>query len=314
MSNLCSVVCATYNHAAYSEASLQSLFDQSYRDLEIVVIDDGSTDSNVELIQRKLEDSPFPATLITQENSGNVPKNFNTALKRARGEFVTFLSLDDLLLPDCIAEKVDIMSRNSDVAFVANTTHDEIDGQGAVVARGVRMPLDPSAVDTVEDLLEAEFKTIGSFYIQGQLFRKDLIDTVGGFEDSMTGDDIILRTKVFKHLAGEGEVSFRFLPSAGFAYRKHETNLHKRTFRQIKTVIEWKEAYFPDRDYPELFYRWLDHFFNECVREDKSAELRQALEFAPVIAKHHEAYRSTWKYRRRALKRRLKEMLAPSRP
>src|SRR6056297_1162042 len=60
MPNLVSVLCVSYNQAAYSAAALRSVFDQSCRDLELVIVDDGSTDGNPDIIRETLKDSPFP--------------------------------------------------------------------------------------------------------------------------------------------------------------------------------------------------------------------------------------------------------------
>ena len=313
MSNLCSVICVTYNHAQFAARGLQSIFDQTWRNIEIIVLDDGSTDDTADVIRAKLEDSPFPAKFIAQDNTGNVPGNFNKALEHATGPFVTFLSLDDMLLPDCIGARMDILQADDRVILAADTGYQEIDETGTVIHADGRMPVAAHDIHSAADLLEAEYREIGTFYIQGQVFRHDAVCAVGGFDATMTGDDIILRTKLFRHMIDHPDLRFHLGDATVFAYRKHDSNLHKRSFRQIKTVIEWKEAFFPDRPYPAMFYLWLENFFRECVRNDLEAELAAACAYSPVVAEHFARYSKTWKMRRRLLKSRIRTWLGLSR-
>lgn len=313
MSKLCSVICPTYNHAKFAAAGLQSIYDQTHREIEIIVIDDGSTDENVNVIREKLELCPFPSRLITQANTGNVPANINKALSYAKGEFLTFLSLDDLLLPGCIKSGVDIAQTDSRIVFAANTGHQEIDGKGVVKKANEQMPIARLSIQNAQDLLEAEYEHIGAFYIQGQIFRRDAVQRIGGFEDSLTGDDIILRTKLFRYLVAHPDLRFSLGNETLFAYRKHEDNLHKQSFRQIRTVIEWREIFFPDRPYPPMFFKWLEHFFVQCQRFNREAELQAARAFNPIVEEHYGIYRKQWKYRRRMLKSRLRRALGMSR-
>lgn len=313
MPPLCSVICVTYNHARFAATGLQSIYDQTYRNLEIIVLDDGSTDGTANVIREKLKDSPFPSHFIAQENTGNVPGNFNTAMDKATGDFLIFLSLDDMLLPNCIGSRMDILQSDERIVFAADTSYQEIDDTGMIINAEGKMPVVRHKIETVADLLEAEYEEIGTFYIQGQVFRSDAVRAVGGFDDTLTGDDIILRTKLFRHMIDHPELRFHLGDSTVFAYRKHDNNLHKRSFRQIKTVIEWKETFFPDRPYPRIFYLWLENFFQECVKNDLIAELRTALAYNPVVSDHFNNYSKTKRMRRRLLKGRIRRALGLSR-
>lgn len=309
MSGLCSVVCVTYNHAEFAAQGLQSIFDQTYRELEIIVLDDGSTDNTADVVRGTLKNSPFPAQLIEQENTGNVPGNFNTAISHAKGEFLSFLSLDDLLLPDCIEPRIGRMSADQNMIFAADTGYQDVDAKGDVVASDLHKPGKQYDLETVDGLLQAEFEEIGSFYIQGQVFRSDAVAAIGGFDDKLIGDDIILRTKLFQYLQANPELRFHVGDRIVFGYRIHGSNLHKQSFRQIKTVIEWKEKFFSDREYPELFYVWLRNYFQQCLNGEPGTDLKAVLDYNPIVSGYFEVYRKTWKYRRRMLKARLQRVL-----
>src|SRR6056297_2818151 len=135
---LCSVVCTTYNHEKYSRAAIESIVAQDYRPLEIVVIDDGSTDRNVDVIRAALADSDVKNTLLTQKNTGNIAMNVNRALAAARGEFVLLTSLDDMLLPKCISSKLSPMLEDRSLVMVGNSTMSEMDMSGKITRPEVR--------------------------------------------------------------------------------------------------------------------------------------------------------------------------------
>lgn len=302
MKGLCSVCCVSYNHEQFIEAGLQSIFDQTYRQVEIVILDDGSLDGSVEVIKRKLIDSPFPWTLIEQENSANVPQNFNRAIQQASGEFVTVMSLDDLLLPSCVENAITTLMESNEIVFSANAGHYEIDSSGKRLTADIFVPKDFANLRSAQDLLRKEYESLGIFYIQGQVFRKDILLAIGCFDEDMIGDDIILRTKLFKYMDENRWCKFSLGENVVFAYRKHENNLHKRTFRQIKTIIEWKRRYFPVGDFPPIFYLWLNHFFRGCIRNGNEAELKSLLDYDSVVLTHFLRYSKTWSYRRNKIK------------
>ena len=95
---LVTVAMPAYNHAAYVERALRSVFAQSYRAIEIVAVDDGSTDSTADLIDRVLRDSPFPSRLVRQDNAG-AASAINRGIGAAAGSFVQLLNSDDALAP-----------------------------------------------------------------------------------------------------------------------------------------------------------------------------------------------------------------------
>lgn len=94
--SLVSIVIPTYNHARYLPEAIGSAMAQTYRDVEIVVVDDGSSDNTGDLVSR-IEDERI--RYVRQPNRG-LPSARNTGLRASRGSYVVFLDADDRLLPD----------------------------------------------------------------------------------------------------------------------------------------------------------------------------------------------------------------------
>lgn len=295
-------MCVTYNHAAYSRIAIESIANQTYPHIEIVVVDDGSTDGNDKILKEVLEASGRPFKLLLQENTGNVAMNCNRALAAATGDYLSVLSLDDILYPDCISSKMEFLCADSNLAFVANTCNVEIDRDGHTTNSQFRSGLFEKNLSSAEELLEHEFHNIGTFYVQGAVFRLDVIRKFGGYDEDMVGDDLIFRTKLFQYMITHPDLSFLLMHRPGMAYRKHDTNIHLNVWRQVKTVIEWKNRYFPDRLLPQLAVRWTEHLFNQSAKQARLEDIQRAIEFDPQLNQIYQAYKSTWKGRRRIAK------------
>jgi glycosyltransferase involved in cell wall biosynthesis len=256
---LCSICCLGYNHAAFVMKSLEAMWAQDYKNLEIVALDDGSKDNSVALLKELQARSPVPMIVIDQVNTGNIGKNFNRCLARASGEFVMFISLDDKLYPHAISEKMAFMNRDKQVAFGANSkimgidAYDDIkDNIAALKLRDIKNP-------TISDLLELEYEEFGAFYIQGAVFRSDIVRAIGGFDEDMTGDDIVLRTKFFLYMRNNPGYLFKIFDEPACYYRMHDSNVHKNTYRQIKIVASYLAKYWPERENPKILKTWMEH-------------------------------------------------------
>ena len=101
MKDLISVVVTCYNHEDYIEQCLRSIFAQTYRNIELLVLDDGSTDKSAQIIQETLVDSSFPTRFESHENMG-VVKTRNKALQQIQGTYFIFVDSDDFLDVDYI--------------------------------------------------------------------------------------------------------------------------------------------------------------------------------------------------------------------
>lgn len=114
---LVTVVVASYNHAEFLIQRMESLIAQTYQDLEILVIDDCSTDNSIEVL-RRYQSHPKVNLVVREKNGGWVAVS-NQGLEMATGEFVIFANCDDDCDPYMIQRLVDAMTRNptAGVAF-----------------------------------------------------------------------------------------------------------------------------------------------------------------------------------------------------
>lgn len=309
---LCSVVCVTYNHADFSRAAIKSIDEQDYENIEIVVVDDGSTDGNEEVVRAALEECGRPHSLISQENTGNVALNFNRGIAASRGDVIFPMSLDDLILPGCVSSKMRLMSQDNSIVMVGNSANSRIDSNGFVTKTEAPNPIYGREAAGAEELLEVEFNTYGSYFVQGTAYHRDLLNAVGGFDEDLEGDDLNFRTKIWVYLIKNPELRFAFLRQADFAYRKHDDNLHKNTMRQFRTVLGWRDRYFQERALPDEFESKVIKYLKKCIKERDHRGLQEALELDPQIAEIFSAIKNTWWFRRRAIKSFIRNLIPNS--
>ncbi len=99
-SPLISVIMPCYNAEAFLEETIAGVFQQTYPNIELIIVDDGSTDRSPRLLNEAQK--KYPAlTILTQVNSGPFPAR-NLALQHAKGDFIAFLDADDYWTPDCL--------------------------------------------------------------------------------------------------------------------------------------------------------------------------------------------------------------------
>lgn len=107
-----SVVIPTYNRRDLVQRAIQSVLDQTYRDFEIIVIDDGSTDGTRAAVEGRER-----VRYLRQTNGGPASAR-NLGIREAQGEFIAFLDSDDVWLPEFLTSQVDVLSRYPEVALV----------------------------------------------------------------------------------------------------------------------------------------------------------------------------------------------------
>jgi glycosyltransferase involved in cell wall biosynthesis len=107
---LVTVICLCYNQEKFVREALESVFNQTYSNIQLIVVDDASTDRSRGEIKKALNDHPEVPFISLTENKGNC-KAFNTALSLIKGEFVIDLAADDILLPERIKEGVEQLQK-----------------------------------------------------------------------------------------------------------------------------------------------------------------------------------------------------------
>ena len=168
-----SVIIPTYNRAAYIAEAIRSVQAQTFRGVEIIVADDGSTDNTAEVIAGFGD----VVTYITLPHQGLPAATRNAGLRAARGEFVAFLDSDDLFLPNKLALQLAVFETHPEAGLVYSNGHffrDYPNQPTGYVLDGLPTP----SVDVFPELVRGNFLAPPAV-----LVRRVCMDTVGLFDE-----------------------------------------------------------------------------------------------------------------------------------
>jgi len=213
-----SICIPTYNRKNYLKETLESVFAQTYKDYEVVVVDDGSTDGTDQMIKQ----SNYPIRYFWQKNQGE-PATRNKLVELAEGEYITFIDSDDLLFQYAVEYLITLVECNgSDI--VAYSSFVGIDERGNRVKRKPRkLPSGYIAADLFEYI-----------YVHscGTMCRKKLFEKVGGFDTSFP---VCSPYALWLKLS----LKYDFIPATRptFKRRRHSGNLSVYSFANRKIEL-----------------------------------------------------------------------------
>ena len=186
---LVTVIVLCYNHAKYLREAIQSVMVQDYDPVEIIIVDDASTDGSREVTKKILSDYPEIKGILLEENLGNC-RAFNRGLQLAGGKYVIDLAADDLLLPSRITVGVrELESKGEDYgvhfcdAFHCNEDAEIISSHYHRNKKGQLLESVPQG-EVYADLLSRYFICAPTMMI-----RKSVLDELGGYNEELSFED-----------------------------------------------------------------------------------------------------------------------------
>lgn len=126
MSELVSIIMPSYNTGAFIKKAIQSVLNQSYKNWELIIVDDCSTDNTEEVVLPFLNDQRI--RYIKNEKNSGAAVSRNRALREAKGKWIAFLDSDDLWLPEKLEKQVLFMKKNG--YYFSYTNYEEINEDG----------------------------------------------------------------------------------------------------------------------------------------------------------------------------------------
>lgn len=190
---LVSVICLCYNHAKYAIKTIDSVLGQTYKNIEIIIIDDFSIDDSVNVIENYLLEKSLPINFIKNESNLGLTKTFNKAVTYAKGSFLVDLACDDLLLPECISLQIKTYLQNdsSKIAIVyGNAIH--IDRQDRMLSyffevNEKKKVIDKRLLQTTYDRIIDTGKTFCSV---SALINRKHFNELQGYDESLAFEDL----------------------------------------------------------------------------------------------------------------------------
>ena len=186
---LVSVICLSYNHERFVEEAIRSVINQTYKNIEIIVVDDASHDSSQEAIRRLVGEFPAIQFLPIEKNVGNC-KAFNMGFALSKGDFIIDLATDDIMMPDRIARQVyQFQSLPQDVGIVF-TDAKYINEQGKFLRQHYAYLFRKGLLKEVPQG-NVYAKVLSRYFIASptMMVRRIVFENIGGYDESLAYED-----------------------------------------------------------------------------------------------------------------------------
>ena len=206
---LVSIITPVYNAEKYIKETINSVLNQTYSSWELLVIDDGSTDSTAKIV-KSFSDSRI--ILIQQENGG-VSSARNKGIDLARGKYITFLDADDILPPHSLEARVHYLESNPSVDLV----------DGHISVKDMDMKNDIRSYESYYNgLLLPRLVALDSrvFFNVCYMFKREILGDIR-FKEKMTHAEDLL---FYMELSSLHPVQYGFVPETIYWYRSGHTS------------------------------------------------------------------------------------------
>lgn len=255
---LVSVIIASYNHAPYVETSILSVLNQTYRPIELLVIDDGSSDDSVPRIEKLQREHGFD--FLAQQNKG-LTATLNAAIARAKGSLIAPFGSDDIMLPERLAKQVAYMADKPEVGICAGNI-ELMDASGQTLPeKRPQQEIPFRRLDFDDVFLERKPYPPAPTL----LFRKEALEKVGGFDPEIRLEDLLIELKITHagyYIDCLGETLAR--------YRKHASNSYKNHRFMIDSILRTYALFKDHPQYEFVRMRFLISMFLKCANRDKA--------------------------------------------
>ncbi|TFF35523.1 glycosyltransferase family 2 protein [Mucilaginibacter psychrotolerans] len=249
---LVSIIVPSYNHANYVEECILSVINQTYNNIQLIVIDDGSKDNSVEILKRLQLKHDF--ILDTQTNMG-LSKTLNKGIKNhAKGEFICCLASDDYMMPDKIKLQVDYLQNNLNMGFVFGKAY-KVNDSGEIFGKLPEVKL-PNL--NFSSLLLSNYIPA----LTGMINRKAL-DEVGLYDETSYIEDWDMWLRI------ADKYSFGFVDEYVAYYRLHNSNISGNYGKMIAS-----------KKY--IVNKWRGH---KCYKRAYDAVLLEEIDIASILQK-----------------------------
>ncbi|PBQ04209.1 glycosyl transferase [Pseudomonas congelans] len=279
-SPLVSIVAPCYNAERFLEVAIKSIFAQDYENFEVIVVDDGSTDNSIAMLESLQQRYPFQ--LYRQANQG-VSAALNHGLRYAKGVYLSTPDLDDIMLPSSVRIRAEYLDNHPAVGCVGALIS-YMDSDGKEIKNQSRDCIERL---TFDDILRGAV-VVGA---PVALYRMKAIKDAGGYDPQIRVQDFQATLKI-AHLGYEIHV----LPQIVTRYRRHPNNLSRKYKVLLEADLKSIEPYRDHREY----------------QSGRTQAINKALKYAAVADKRYAwslLFSIPWRHIDRTTLRRCKRLL-----
>ena len=244
---LVSVGVVTYNSADYVIETLNSVFKQTYKEIELIISDDNSSDNTIQLCQQWLashKERFINTELITSKENTGVARNSNRAFCASHGAWYKLLDGDDVLFDNCIQDFVDFIELYPEKLFIASLTnvYEGTISENTCIMHNAGNVEDFFSKDVDGQLIYMANSNV--IYSSSVIIKREVLDRIGGFDERYVVEDYPLYINAL-----ESGVRIHFMDKLTAGYRRHTSfsNLQDQLFnikyRRIANKFNQERCY-----------------------------------------------------------------------
>ena len=219
-----SIIMPVYNVAEYMEKSVLSILRQTHGNIELILIDDGSTDGSSEICQR-LAESDSRIRLIRKVNQG-VSAARNDGLSAATGDYITFADSDDWVEHNAYEKMMEYLQQmNADICVMGFTPEGDKSFVSSLQKEGKQVL---SQNDAINKLIDGKVYT---WSIWDKIYRRDLLSDIAFNKDIANGEDLLFNWQAFRKAA-----KVAYIPLHGYHYVQRMSSM-TNTFSPKKMTV-----------------------------------------------------------------------------
>lgn len=239
---LVTVIIPSYNHEKYVEQAILSVVTQTYKEIQLIVIDDGSKDGSLKVINRLADLHGFE--VVSRENRG-LSKTLNQGIALARGKYISFLASDDFYLPGRVEDAVFQFEKASESIVAVCCDGYIVSDEGAVINKFSDRYPRPIIGSLYQNLIVINFLPAMGMTYKSDVLRKFMFDEKYKFEDYT----------LYLRLFEVGTYKLGLYSAIGFGYRWHgentsgdmqvvskEIDLIRTNFKSLGAYYDFKQS------------------------------------------------------------------------
>ena len=265
---LVSIICLAFNHEKFVVETLDSVVQQNYQPIELIIVDDCSTDNTKLVINNWLSTHPEVQFIVNEINKGNT-RSFNNALKFAKGEYIIDLAADDLIVPNGVQLQINAFQNskfknlgvvygnaeiiNEDGSF--NSFYFPVNENGKVIAKRATGDIYSSVLSTGDSICSVS-----------ALIKKSVFDFLEGYDETLDYEDLD------SWIRASREYEFDFIDkvlvkkrtvtnSLGSNFYKKKHKINKSTYKILRKALGLNRSKMEDLALQKRVHHEIIHSF-----------------------------------------------------
>jgi len=232
---LISVLIAAYNHESYLAYAIKSIWKQSHKNIEIIIVDDCSRDSTYDIAMEMKNRSPYPMKVFRNDENRGISYTFKRTFQLSTGDLISFLASDDFFLPKRFTSQLAAFENNSRLKIIYGNGYAYQDNQNVrpIHSEQVKI-LFAKTPDEIRDFL---YTNVNPVFIQTLLAKRSFMEQFDFLNQNIIADDWYINTKVFENIKDQSE--YTYIDEPLVCYRLHEHNVHKDIQRHTKLKLDY---------------------------------------------------------------------------